>query len=161
MESQSESKFDLTQDVINLKGKSSTHRKTAEWFLEDIIFLSQNGYVLHPTPHRRFSPNFRGGYPVACMVKKEALAGILKAAPVVVATPEPVVEAPAVTPEVAVEAVVEATPDAVVEDSPLKAEIEALSAKQDMLDWAKKNNIVVPKDKKAPMAIKAFLLKNI
>jgi hypothetical protein len=129
-------RFDLTQEKISLKGKSSTWRKSAEVFLADVVFLAQNGYELNPNPTSREMANFRGGFPVASMVK---VGSVKEETPVV---PAPVAEHTDVVPDI-------------------KDIIGAMTNKQEMLDWAKDKGIDVPKDKKNPAAIKAFLLKAV
>ena len=144
-------RFDLTQEKISLKGKSSTWRKSAEVFLADVVFLAQNGYELNPNPTSREMANFRGGFPVASMVKVGTVRAATfaeRASAPTKALEEPIVES-FVAPETS-----DVAPD-------IKDIIGAMTNKQEMLNWAKDKGIDVPKDKKNPAAIKAFLLKAV
>ncbi len=155
---------------IILTGKSVNHRKTPETFLNDVIELAVQGYVLHPKPATlRQLPRFMGR-PSCTMVTKEYAKEIMEAAdkevvePKVEVAPEPVVQ-PEVVQEPKVETQVEdkVQPEVDTNDEQpsIADEVKAIEAKADLLAFAKDKGLTVPQDKKVPKAIQKWLIQEL
>jgi hypothetical protein len=167
---------------VILTGKSVNHRKTPETFLNEVIALAVQGYVLHPKPTSlRQLPRFMGR-PSCTMVTKEYAKEIMEAAdkevvetkpvqePKVEVTPEPEVQ-PEVKPEVVQEPKVEVPPE--VEDKvetgietdneqpSIADEVRGIKSKEDLLAYAKEKGLTVPENKKVPTAIQKWLIQEL
>jgi hypothetical protein len=151
---------------IILTGKSVNHRKTPETFLNDVIELAVQGYVLHPKPTSlRQLPRFMGR-PSCTMVTKEYAKEIMEAADKEVVetkvevTPEPEVQHE-VKPEVVQEPKVETGIETDNEQPSIADEVKAIESKADLLAFAKDKGLTVPQDKKVPKAIQKWLIQEL
>ncbi len=151
---------------VILTGKSVNHRKTPETFLNDVIELAVQGYVLHPKPATlRQLPRFMGR-PSCTMVTKGYAKEIMEAAdkeivePKVEVTHEPeVVQEPKV--ETQVEEKVQPEVDTNDEQPSIADEVKAIEAKADLLAFAKDKGLTIPQDKKVPKAIQKWLIQEL
>lgn len=153
---------------VILTGKSVNHRKTPETFLNDVIELAAQGYVLHPKPATlRQLPRFMGR-PSCTMVTKEYAKEIMET---IVETKVEVTPEPEVKPEVVQEPKVEAQPE--VEDKvetgvetdneqpSIADEVRGIKSKEDLLSYAKEKGLTVPENKKVPTAIQKWLIQEL
>jgi hypothetical protein len=148
------------KEEINLKGFSTSHRQSATKFLEEVIELTKQGYVLHPKPVSvRQIPTFMT-CPRATMVTQQRANEILGITVEAEVAPEgSTAELTPVAP-VAVAAVVDKVQ--VTEDSPL-VKIKLLNSKADLLTFAEGVQIEVPEVniKKGPKSIKQYLINKL
>jgi hypothetical protein len=128
----------MSEQEINLKGLSTSHRLAATKFLEEVVELAAKGYVLHPKPVSvRQLPSFMT-QPRATMVTKERANEILG-----IAAKEAVAEK-------------EAT------NLPL-VKLKTLNRKDELLSFSKQEDLSVPDEtiKKGVKSIKQHLINQL
>lgn len=130
------------KDRVVLRGIPANHPKCATEFLTKVINLSKQGYeLLTEIESNRERASFVG-FPT-CVMVRNAVPDFEE-----VATPEQ-----AETVEVVEN--VEPTGNTLLDS------LTALTKKDDLLNFAKENNIEVPETAKVPLAIKKFLIEHI
>lgn len=118
------------QKQVDVRGWAYNHPKSAEMFLEQVIALAKEGYVINPRPVSAAKRPTLIGFPFVSMV----------------------------TPEYAEELIGKAKIAEIAKiESDIKAEIENLKGKDEMVAFAEKHNLEIPEDKKVPKAIQKWL----
>lgn len=145
---------------IEIRGWASSHPRAADDFLKRVVEAVQDGYVLHPKPTTiRQRPNLVG-FPSVTMVTEEYAKEIMDSvADTAVEAPKEAVEAVVEVANTNVAVTEESSSDANVEA--LKAQIDALSGKDQMFAFAKEHGLEIPQDKKVPKAIQKWLLEQL
>lgn len=145
---------------IEIRGWASTHPRAADDFMKRVVEAAHDGYVLHPKPSTiRQRPNLVG-FPSVTMVTKEYAKEIMDGvADTTVEAPKQAVESVVEEANTNVAVEEESSSDANVEA--LKAQIEALSGKDQMFAFAKEHGLEIPQDKKVPKAIQKWLLEQL
>ena len=138
---------ELTGDLPNevtVTGKNVGNRKVVEGFVDRVIELASKGYKRHPNPKKLKQVTSFQGHPRVTMVSEAYLEELL-------------------TPVKVVEVVDEVVLEEVTTEAPVSYEeaIEGLSKKGDLISLAEELGIDIPEDKKAPKAIKQFMLNSI
>lgn len=161
------------QKMIELRGTSTAHRITATNFLNEVIKLAKEGYVLHPKPTSlRKMARFQGR-PFAVFVTEEyakeimedEIAEVVEEKVVTSQDDQTIIpqedanseEQPSATPESSEDS----SEEEVTQEDTLKDEVRAISGKDDLISFAKEKGLEVPDNVKHPKAIQKWIIEEL